>query len=51
MKALYRLYSAYPLLLGWKRRVVGGIPADAYRTPDGTDYYRTPDGSDYYATP
>jgi hypothetical protein len=49
MTALYRLYSAYPLLLRWKRR--GGIPADAYRTPDGTDYYRTPDGSDYYATP
>jgi hypothetical protein len=26
MKALYRLYSAYPLLLRWKRRG-GGAPA------------------------
>jgi hypothetical protein len=50
MKALYRLYDAYPLLLRWKRRG-GGPPADAYFTPDGSDYYRTPDGSDYYATP
>ena len=29
----------------------GDIPADAYRTPDGSDYYQTPDGSDYYAEP
>jgi|LakMenEpi03Aug12_release.lakeMendotaPanAssembly.Ray.scaffolds.fasta_scaffold2919215_2 hypothetical protein len=27
MKALYRLYSAYPLLLGWKRRGGGSAPA------------------------
>jgi hypothetical protein len=52
MNALYRLYSAYPLLLRWKRRGGGiDIPADAYRTPDGLDYYVTPDGSDYYTTP
>lgn len=29
----------------------GGIPADAYTTPDGLDYYVTPDGLDYYSTP
>lgn len=29
----------------------GGIPADAYTTPDGLDYYVTPDGLDYYRTP
>lgn len=29
----------------------GGIPGDAYLTPDGSDYFRTPDGSDYYSTP
>ena len=50
MKALYRLFTTYPLLVGWKRRA-SGPPADAYFTPDGSDYYRTPDGSDYYATP
>ena len=54
MKALYRLYSAYPLLLRWKRRGAAAAPTPGffdYLRPDGTSYYRRPDGTSYYTRP
>lgn len=37
--------------VSWFRRASSGIPATAYRTPDGSDAYKTPDGSAFYLTP
>lgn len=38
-------------LIDWAASQSGGIPADSYAFPNGSDYYAFPDGSSYYAQP